>query len=272
MEIISRADWGAAPPKADPTKMLVLPRINWYIHWVGEGYPAGMSDDQIMRSIQRYHQGTKGWNDIAYSFAVGRNARAYEGRGFGIQGAHTNHHNSDGMGIVFLIGKGETPTLDMWHTATDIIEQGRKLGYGGVSITVHPHMDVEPPGYTECAGPELTAWARAYVHSRDYTPSPDQKETTMDPRKVVEQMYADILPGHEDETGIAFWAGKLARREMTQGDLLQHFTAVRLAAVQAEVDALKRAVAGAINVGDVAKARSDFFNELRAWAAALPQA
>lgn len=271
LTIVTRAQWGAAAPTKPLQRMQKLPRLDVYIHWLGQGYPESMSDDQIMRSIQRYHQGTQKWSDVGYNFAVGRSGRAYEGRGMGIVGAHTNNHNSAGMGIVFLIGKGETPTIDMIHTATDIIESIRLAGYGSAKITVHPHMDVEPPGYTECAGPDLTPWARAYNHARDYTASPSDKETTtMDSRSTVTKMYADILPGQADETGIAFWVGKLDRREMTHADLLQHFTGVRLAALQVEVEAIKRGLAGSGTLAEMSKARDDFFKELRAWAAAIP--
>ena len=35
-----------------------------------------------------------GWNDIGYSFLVGEDGRAYEARGWGIEGAHTSGYNS----------------------------------------------------------------------------------------------------------------------------------------------------------------------------------
>ena len=40
-----------------------------------------------------------GWNDIGYSFLIGEDGRAYEGRGWGTQGAHTLGYNTNAHGI-----------------------------------------------------------------------------------------------------------------------------------------------------------------------------
>ena len=48
------------------------------------------------------------WSDIGYSFVVGEDGNVYEARGWDAVGAHTLHHNYDGLGkcvsLIKLIG------------------------------------------------------------------------------------------------------------------------------------------------------------------------
>ena len=102
MKIRSRASWGAAPPKS---RTRIRNTDNgWFWHWLGQAYPERMTDEQILMSVQRYHMTAKGWSDIAYSFAVGRNGEAYELRGEHVAGGHTRGYNSTSYAIVFLVG------------------------------------------------------------------------------------------------------------------------------------------------------------------------
>ncbi|RVE69086.1 hypothetical protein OJAV_G00074240 [Oryzias javanicus] len=55
-----------------------------------------------MRSMQRFHQQSNGWDDIGYSFVAGSDGNIYEGRGWKWQGAHTGGHNSKGYGVSFI--------------------------------------------------------------------------------------------------------------------------------------------------------------------------
>jgi N-acetylmuramoyl-L-alanine amidase len=53
----------------------------------------------IMRSIQNYHIDSLGWPDIGYNYLVGEDGRAYEGRGWDAEGAHTYGYNSDAVAV-----------------------------------------------------------------------------------------------------------------------------------------------------------------------------
>lgn len=55
-----------------------------------------------MRSMQIYHQQTQGWYDIGYSFAVGGDGAAYEGRGWSTVGAHAPSFNDKSIGICVI--------------------------------------------------------------------------------------------------------------------------------------------------------------------------
>lgn len=55
-----------------------------------------------MRSMQRFHQNERGWDDIGYSFAIGGDGKVYEGRGFDRVGAHAPSYNDKSIGIVLI--------------------------------------------------------------------------------------------------------------------------------------------------------------------------
>jgi hypothetical protein len=152
IDIQPRATWNAAPPKTNP-KPLTNFSSGWFVHWLGTPPAPGTSNEQTLRNTQRYHQQTKLWNDIAYSFAVGTSGQAFELRGWNIAGAHTEGHNNTSMAIVFLIGEGETPTPAMLNTAKEILTAGIDRGFP--STLIRPHNAVR---VTDCPGPELTTW------------------------------------------------------------------------------------------------------------------
>ena len=158
VQIVPRAAWGARPPKTTP-KHLTDFRSSWFIHWLGTPAAPGLTDAIVLQDTQRYHQQAKGWNDIAYSFAIGREHpdRVYELRGWGVQGGHTEGHNSRSMAVVFLLGEGERPTEQMLATCRQFLAQGDgRTIYR--SATIRPHNAVRA---TACPGPELTAWIKA---------------------------------------------------------------------------------------------------------------
>lgn len=43
-----------------------------------------------------------GWDDIGYNFLVGDDGNIYEGRGWGIKGAHSPKYNANSLGICFI--------------------------------------------------------------------------------------------------------------------------------------------------------------------------
>lgn len=99
-----RCRWGAAPYRGHP-KPLKLPLGFLYVHHTYVPAPACTDFAHCaadMRSMQRFHQDTRGWDDIGYSFVVGSDGYLYEGRGWHWVGAHTLGHNSRGFGVAFV--------------------------------------------------------------------------------------------------------------------------------------------------------------------------
>ncbi|RVE69087.1 hypothetical protein OJAV_G00074260 [Oryzias javanicus] len=102
--IIARCTWGAAPYIGTPT-LLSLPLTYLFIHHTANPSQPCLTFEQCsadMRSMQRFHQQSNGWDDIGYSFVAGSDGNIYEGRGWKWQGAHTGGHNSKGYGVSFI--------------------------------------------------------------------------------------------------------------------------------------------------------------------------
>jgi hypothetical protein len=73
-------------------------------------YTAADADEQAdhkncaarVRGIQRFHQETRGWNDIAYNYLTCKHGYIYEGRGLENKSAATGFHNSHTLAVCFL--------------------------------------------------------------------------------------------------------------------------------------------------------------------------
>ncbi len=169
MDIITREEWGAMPPKSQ-SPMSRSRRDRIFGHW--PAMPSRMSDHQMLLSAQRYHMSTLKWSDIAYSWAIGRDGKTYELRGFGIAGGHTRGENDDSYGILFLLGEDEAPTKEMLAAFPHLVEYIRTgdLLMGereDVVVVGHRHDD---EANTSCPGPDLAAFLWDYNHARDYQP------------------------------------------------------------------------------------------------------
>jgi hypothetical protein len=149
---VSRQAWEAQPPKRvvplDPAKV-----TKFFVH-----HTTGSQRPPFawMRSIQRYHQQSKGWHDIAYSFLVSSDGTVFEGRGWEAQGGHTKGHNSSSVAVAYL-GDGRQPVpeavLRSIRMLADEADElfGRRLERLG-------HRDV---GATACPGTILYRWVHA---------------------------------------------------------------------------------------------------------------
>ena len=87
VEIIPRAEWGAAKPRR--RTMLPPDRLAGVaVHWFGSPVAARSHDEcpALLRSVQQGHlSNTKeNYSDIAYNHAVCPHGSAYELRGFGV--------------------------------------------------------------------------------------------------------------------------------------------------------------------------------------------
>lgn len=225
MQYVKRSDWGAQPAKSK-RKMNAAPD-GWFWHWLGVGYPEEMSDEQIMRSVQRYHQVSQGWADFAYHWAIGRDGRIYEGRGWGVTGGATRGFNSTSYALVFLIGEGERPTAEMFAAAERVMDAGPS----GASI--RPHREVRQ---TTCPGDDIAA----YIETRN--PFGGPPSMTLDEAKSkINYLYLHILGREADTEGMAYWSQKLMDGASIN-DIRWQFLQVRLAADRAELNAALEAI------------------------------
>ena len=99
--IISREEWGAAPPKYDYTNHPYFDKLT--LHHAAccgaENIDEGM---EAVRGIQDFHQNGRGWNDIGYHFLVDRAGNIYQGRPETVLGAHVGGANTGNIGVCIL--------------------------------------------------------------------------------------------------------------------------------------------------------------------------
>ncbi len=94
--IITRREWGAKPAKNKTAANWRKGGPLWVHHTEGTQPSAQASVDTesaVMRGLQDFHQKTRGWADIGYSYVIMPSGRIYEGRGYNVVGAHCPGHN-----------------------------------------------------------------------------------------------------------------------------------------------------------------------------------
>ncbi|KAL6116369.1 pglyrp1 [Pungitius sinensis] len=152
--IVSRQQWGAAAPKKKETLKGSAQRV--VIHHTA--LPACKDQKECMKrlvSIQRTHMTERGFDDIGYNFLVGGDGAVYEGRGWGVVGAHAKGNNHDSLGIAFMGNfKEDTPSPEAMSSVKRLLESGARRGLLRPQFTVLGHRDL---GQTECPGAKLYA-------------------------------------------------------------------------------------------------------------------
>ena len=149
VEVVSRSTWGAKPAKCQKT--LKLPVNYAFIHHTAGNAPTSVSDEQAtMRGIQRYHQNTKGWCDIAYNFVIMPSGRIYEGRGWDRTNGATKGYNSNSLAFCWA-GNYDTssPTTASLEAGRKLLDEALRKGYLTPGFVLRGHRDV---GGTACPG------------------------------------------------------------------------------------------------------------------------
>jgi hypothetical protein len=217
VEIVTRAEWGAKPPHGRSTFTSAPDGV--FLH-----YTAALSDQQAdhrncvgrVQGIQAFHQGpSRGWSDVGYSFLYCQHGVVFEGRGWGVVGAHTVGYNDSAHAFCFLGGDrdGRDDLTDQGRAAVSwlIREAFRRHPEGQ---RVRGHGDVNS---TACPGAEL----RAYIATRGWL---DNSHGSARDGKfrgywkwlawtLGEGEYADVGPRHKpsrpdvpDKVPDAWWA------------------------------------------------------------------
>jgi hypothetical protein len=124
----------------------------------------------IMREIQAFHQGPqRGWSDIGYAYLVFPSGRIYEGRGWGVVGAHCPGHNSEPSCAMVGSFDDHLPTTAALDSLDYVANTVRAKRYEG-------HRD----GYsTSCPGDALYKWINTHKPTGGSTdaPKPAPKKT-----------------------------------------------------------------------------------------------
>jgi hypothetical protein len=216
MNYITRAEWGAVPPRWSTP----LHRSEgMFIHYNG-GNPlpgnieAGDFDAVCahLRSTQQFHMGpSRGWPDIAYSWCVDATGRIYELRGWGVVGAHTMGWNERSHAIYLPLGGNQAPTEEQIAACRTVIaEHNRRYGRGFVK----GHQ--QAPNQTACPGPAVLA----RINAGDFDPDTHPTETVPTPAGVDPAMNKPVMMRRKtDGTISVFYQGTPFRIDLRPKDV-----------------------------------------------------
>jgi hypothetical protein len=162
MNKVSRAEWGARPPKR------VSPGINTRSatgHWEGTSmgsFPHASCATKV-RVIQNYHMDTQGWNDIAYNFLVCPHNYVFVGRDHGVRSSAngSNAGNSESEAVCYLGGIGDPFTDEAKYGFSEIMHEISSVHY------CHNHWF-----NTMCPGPEICDWIKSGMPTQMPVPKP----------------------------------------------------------------------------------------------------
>ncbi|MFB7473975.1 peptidoglycan-binding protein [Kitasatospora sp. NPDC056184] len=153
MKFVSRAEWGARPPRNGHPAVPANQGVK--VHYLGAPYSAGEHGTcaAYMRKVQNSHMDGNGWSDFAYNLAVCEHGYVFEGRGRNAQNAAngTTTLNRTHFAVLAFVGdSGHTsPTAEQTAGLRDAIAYLRAHGAGR---EIRGHRD----GYaTDCPGGPL---------------------------------------------------------------------------------------------------------------------
>ena len=158
LPIITRAEWGARPATGEGNALGDPKGVT--VHYEGPKMGSRSHDKcaALVRSIQRFHQVTRGWTDVAYNLMVCEHGYVYEGRGAkrGNAANGSTASNLARFSVCALVGAGDkTPTV-MLDGIRDAIDYLRKEGGAGSIVDCHSDHTA-----TSCPGDALRGWVRA---------------------------------------------------------------------------------------------------------------
>lgn len=156
LELISRDEWGAAPPSST---VKMLPGKDVCIHHTAGPFTSLSRTAEIakVRGIQAFHMTSptasppgRGFADIAYNDLVAPSGRVYVGRGPGVKGGHLfDPLNYDWYGICFIGQYASTypspqkPTDEAMAAARELIALRVEQGWVREEFLLKGHQDFQ---------------------------------------------------------------------------------------------------------------------------------
>ena len=185
-----RSAWGAAPPTGSYSW---LPnQVGIAVHWEGPrmGAYTQSAIPGLIRGIQRYHQQTQGWADIAYNFVVDRYGSVWEGRGWNARSAAngTNHGNSNYLAVCYLGGEGDDFTPEAAAGIAALVAEHLARG-GRPEITGHrDHVA------TACPGDTIYQWVRSGgpLNTAPFQPAAEGDEVTDNDKVFIQAVVGQV--------------------------------------------------------------------------------
>lgn len=174
--VISKTYWNGRLPKS-PEYMNTPVSIVFIHHTVMSECFTPKDCAREVKNVQDFHMNKKGWDDIGYSFIIGGDGNAYEGRGWDRVGAHTLGWNN--ISVSFAVMGDYTdhlPTKGALDALTNLMYRGVALRKLTPDFKLFGHRDARP---TESPGEELYKLIKTYSH---YGPLPLEKPKQNPPK------------------------------------------------------------------------------------------
>jgi hypothetical protein len=160
-----RAEWGAAPVRANVDPMLPIDHVT--VHHTAmpsnATWPKAVGSE--IRDIQSMHQGTRGWADLGYHILIDAGGGVWEGRPLRFQGAHEGAGlNRGAIGVCLLGNFDEQPLPAAQREALVRVLDAlsRHFALGRADIRTHGEVRKDP---TNCPGEALQAFLDGYRRS-----------------------------------------------------------------------------------------------------------
>jgi N-acetylmuramoyl-L-alanine amidase-like protein len=171
---VRRAEWGARPPNHEaPNEFGFATRPTesaWYVYpgdlaaeysTVAIHHSAALlASNETMRSIQNEHMDVNGWADVAYHFAIDKNAVIYEGREIGARGASVAGHNTGTIGVVVMGNFEQESPLDVQLDALQSLLNWLTQQYTLSHLAAHGEFNPESVCPGKYLGAHLDTLAR----------------------------------------------------------------------------------------------------------------
>ncbi|GLV39464.1 Peptidoglycan recognition protein SB1 [Carabus blaptoides fortunei] len=160
--IKGRTSWGARNAK----KVTRMARAAQYVvihHTAGNQCANENACATRLKNIQSDHMsGNKNYDDIGYNFLIDHNGNIYEGRGWGVSGAHAPGYNSKSVGIS-IIGNYQTSQVSdkAAQAAKDVIACGVSNGKIISNYKILGHRQTKA---TACPGDNLYQLIKTWSH------------------------------------------------------------------------------------------------------------
>jgi hypothetical protein len=179
VKFVSRAEWGARPPRSASTN---ITPSSCTAHYGGNSPWGGKIGDHsrcpvVVRNWQAFHMDGRGWADLAYNMVVCPHGYVFQGRGHGVRSAAngTNQGNQNSYAICYLAGAGDPLTAD-----------GKRAFLDAALVLGQPLTKVHSDWFaTSCPGDEVRTWVRSGTPIAVPAPTPVHKPDPEDEDMVM---------------------------------------------------------------------------------------
>lgn len=179
----------------------------YVLHYGGDavrGADDGPGREQaVLRAWEHYHVNSKGWQGIAYNYAIGQSGTLYRLRGENRSGATSGDYEPDGIpenhearAVVFILGGVQEPS----EAALDTFRQM----WAADPMPVIGHRQASTTG-TLCPGTHLMR----FIQGKEYETMSINRDTAVEPNPQLQAFYqqmvdAEVMTPFTQPSGVAF--------------------------------------------------------------------